>query len=120
LNTCSVAIARSRPRHVNRVIRYAKPACRSTSAATNSLRRLFYAQSANTAAVAYSGPSGVMTTETYAASQRVDQLNGVTINGVSGLTDPDIPDDITEFGSSLSTSSQAASSVKYNIVAWIV
>jgi hypothetical protein len=55
-----------------------------------------YAQNANSPAVSYSGPSGVMTTAAFAPAERFDQLTGttlnrVTVNGVSGLTSADIP-----------------------------
>ena len=48
----------------------------------------------------YSGVSAPLTVSGWAASQRIDQLSGtslsnVTVNGVSGLTDADVPDNIT-------------------------
>lgn len=52
--------------------------------------------------VSYSGPapSTPVSTQTFAQGQKIDQLSGtslsnITVNGVSGLTDADIPDAIT-------------------------
>jgi hypothetical protein len=63
--------------------------------ATNALREIMYAQSANSPAVSYSGPSGVMTTAAFAPAERIDQLTNTSITNANGLADADIPDGIT-------------------------
>ena len=69
----------------------------------------------------FSGPAATtpVSTATFAQSQRIDNLSGttlsnITVHGVSGLTDDDIPDDITVTGSVASQWTKLNSDIYYS------
>ena len=64
-------------------------------------------------------PTTPVNTATFAQSQRIDNLSGtslsnITVSGVSGLTDADIPDSITVAGTGASQWTTSGSDIYYN------
>jgi len=65
--------------------------------AVNDLRTRLIAITALNGGISYAGSpaSTPVNLQTFATAQRIDRLSNITLDGVTGLTDADIPDNIT-------------------------